>query len=98
MKSNNNDLIICRCEEVYLSQIIKAIKEGATTLGEVKRRTRAGMGLCQGKTCQRIIAGLISSYTGIPLPDIIPYRYRYPVRPVVLSEFANFDNVSKYED
>lgn len=89
---HNEDLIICRCEEITLGQILQAIKDGATTLSEVKRRTRAGMGLCQGKTCQRIIANLISAYTGIPMKDILPYRYRYPVRPVKLSEFINVDD------
>lgn len=88
---NNDDLIICRCEEVRLSQIMDAIKDGATTLAEIKRRTRAGMGLCQGKTCQRIIAGLISAHTGIPLSEILPYRYRYPVRPIKLSQFVDVD-------
>lgn len=89
---NDDDLIICRCEEITLSQIMEAIKEGATTLSEVKRRTRAGMGLCQGKTCQRIIAGLISIHTKIPLKNILPYRYRYPVRPIKISEFTNTDD------
>ena len=59
-----DDIIICRCEEVRLGEIKKAILEGAITVEDVKRRTRAGMGLCQGKSCGRIIARLISQYTG----------------------------------
>jgi len=80
----DRDVIICRCEEVTLQEIEKAIAEGAITIAEVKRRTRAGMGLCQGRTCSRIIAKLISKYTGRPLKDILPSTFRPPVRVVKL--------------
>lgn len=80
----DKDIIICRCEEVTLGEIEKAIAEGATTLAEVKRRTRAGMGLCQGRTCSKVIAKLISKYTGQPLKDILPSTFRPPVRVVKL--------------
>ena len=43
-----NDIIICRCQEVTRQEILDAIEQGATTVDGVKRRTRAGMGLCQG--------------------------------------------------
>ena len=49
-----NDIIICRCQEVTRQEILDAIEQGATTVDGVKRRTRAGMGLCQGKTCERL--------------------------------------------
>ncbi len=42
-----NDIIICRCQEVTRQEILDAIEQGATTVDGVKRRTRAGMGLCQ---------------------------------------------------
>ena len=64
------DLIICRCEEVTLGEVLKAIREGAHSLDAVKRMTRAGMGLCQNKTCFNLIARLIHQETGIPLADL----------------------------
>ena len=48
MDEMNKDLIICRCEEVTEGEIKKAIRSGARTITGIKRRTRAGMGLCQG--------------------------------------------------
>lgn len=48
-------------------EILDAIEQGATTVDGVKRRTRAGMGLCQGKTCERLVAKIISQETGIPM-------------------------------
>ncbi len=76
------DLIICRCQEVTKQDILNAIADGATTVDGVKRRTRAGMGLCQGKTCERLVARIISEETGRPMAEILPPKSRIPVRPV----------------
>ena len=54
------DIIICRCQEVTRQEILDAIADGATTVDGVKRRTRAGMGLCQGKTCERLVQKIIA--------------------------------------
>ena len=77
-----DDIIICRCQEVTRQEILDAIADGATTVDGVKRRTRAGMGLCQGKTCQRLVAKLIAEQTGKPMAEILPPTSRMPVRPV----------------
>ena len=77
-----NDIVICRCQEVTRQEILDAIEQGATTVDGVKRRTRAGMGLCQGKTCERLVAKIISQETGIPMEQILPQTKRMPVRPV----------------
>ena len=76
------DIIICRCQEVTRQDILDAIADGATTVDGVKRRTRAGMGLCQGKTCERLVAKIIAEETGRPMADIRPPKSRIPVRPV----------------
>ena len=78
----DNDIIICRCQEVTRQEILDAIADGAVTVDGVKRRTRAGMGLCQGKTCQRLVAKLIADQTGRPMAEILPPTSRMPVRPV----------------
>lgn len=83
-----DDVIICRCEEVRLGEIKKAILEGAITVDDVKRRTRAGMGLCQGKSCGKIIARLISQYANIPIESILPSTSRPPVRAIKLEELG----------
>ena len=41
--------IICRCEDITQEQIEQAIDEGYTTLEELKRKLRLGMGPCQGE-------------------------------------------------
>ncbi len=49
MAKSDNDIIVCRCEDVTLGEVRKAIREGATTIDEVKRITRAGMALARGE-------------------------------------------------
>ncbi len=45
--------LVCRCEQVTEAEIRAAIRRpvGARTIDAVKRRTRAGMGRCQGGFC-----------------------------------------------
>jgi bacterioferritin-associated ferredoxin len=75
-------LIVCRCEEVTDDEVRNAIRAGARTLDEIKRATRAGMGLCQSKSCFTNIAFILHEELGIPLDEILPFRIRIPVRPV----------------
>lgn len=77
----SDDILICRCEEVTEREIREAIADGATTINGVKRRTDAGMGLCQGRTCRRLISAMLSQQAGIDPADIAPPTARPPVRP-----------------
>jgi NAD(P)H-nitrite reductase large subunit len=87
--SEDWDLIICRCEEVSRGDILRAINEGAQTVEEIKRRTRAGMGLCQSKTCCRSVQKILSEVTGKPISNIPPFTSRPPVRPVSIRILAS---------
>ncbi len=59
--------IVCRCEQITEGEIIRACTENppATTVDGVKRRTRAGMGRCQGGFCQPYVAEIISKCTEV---------------------------------
>lgn len=85
---SNIDPIICRCEEIRMSEIIAGIKMGDRTVEAIKRRTRSGMGLCQGKTCSRLIAGIISRETGIGVGEQAPSSKRSPVGLISIRELG----------
>jgi hypothetical protein len=55
---------------------------------QVKRLTRAGMGLCQGRRCREQIAALLALASGARLRDIPLTSHRAPVRPLPLSVVA----------
>jgi NAD(P)H-nitrite reductase large subunit len=79
---------VCRCEEIGVEDIRDAIAEGARSINDVKRRTRAGMGICQGIYCVSPIANLIAAETSLDLGEIVPMTARPPVRLVPLGMLA----------
>ena len=96
MIGDSEDTIICRCEEVTLGEIKRAIKMGARNTDAVKRMTRAGMGLCQSKTCYNLIAKIISRETSIPISDVFNFTSRPPVRPILVKNWkSNFKDFKK---
>ena len=64
--------MICRCEMVTEAEIRYAIRRpvGARSIDGVKRRTRAGMGRCQGGFCMPRVAAILSEETGLALTEI----------------------------
>ena len=55
--------IICRCEDVYLSDIVGAIDAGASDIGAIKKMTRVGMGRCQGRYCGPTVIKILTEHT-----------------------------------
>ncbi|MCH5286190.1 MAG: NAD(P)/FAD-dependent oxidoreductase [Christensenellaceae bacterium] len=67
-----NGRLVCRCEVVTEAEIREAIRRpvGATTIDGVKRRTRAGMGRCQGGFCSPRVAEILAEELGVPMTEI----------------------------
>jgi bacterioferritin-associated ferredoxin len=81
--------LVCRCEDVTAPEIQAAMDEGATTLNDIKRRTRAGMGMCQGRWCSHALAALVAERTGQPMRALAPMTARPPVCPISLGVLAD---------
>ncbi len=64
--------IICRCEKVSEGEILDALRRNpkAVDIDGVKRRTRSGMGRCQGGFCMPYVMKLIKEETGKPMTEI----------------------------
>jgi thioredoxin reductase/bacterioferritin-associated ferredoxin len=82
---------LCRCEQVTVGEVRQAIEEGALTINDIKRRTRAGMGLCQGIFCTRAMALLLHANRGISLSEIVPMTERPPARPIPLASLVEIE-------
>jgi NAD(P)H-nitrite reductase large subunit len=85
---NDDNTIICRCEDLTLAEIRKAIAAGCRSINEVKRTTRAGMGTCQGRTCSPMIAQEIARYHRIPIEEIEKPTFRQPLTPIKMGSLA----------
>lgn len=67
--------IICRCESITEGEILDAIRApaGARDVDGVKRRTRAGMGRCQGGFCGSKVVELLSKELNVPMNEITKF-------------------------
>ena len=68
--------VICRCETVTEGEIVDAIREpvGACTVDGIKRRTRAGMGRCQGGFCGPRVTQILARELDIPVEKVLKER------------------------
>lgn len=90
MPEESGSVIICRCEEVTRDEVEQAIRDGATSIPGIKKRTHAGMGLCQGRTCRKLIAAILA---GDQDPTgLLPFTVRPPVRAVKIGDIASGDD------
>ncbi|MCB2215758.1 MAG: FAD-dependent oxidoreductase [Desulfobulbaceae bacterium] len=82
-----SDTCICRCEEVTFAEIQDALSKGGADINDIKRRTRAGMGHCQGRFCGQsldlVLKGMDKSYNSKEL-----FTPRSPIRPVSFEDIA----------
>ena len=64
--------IVCRCEGISAGEIREAIKNNppAVDIDGIKRRTRSGMGRCQGGFCLPQVMKILSEERGIPMEEI----------------------------
>ncbi|YCA45041.1 (2Fe-2S)-binding protein [Bacillus sp. JZ8] len=79
---NENQIVVCRCEEITLGEIKETVERFHCSSREVKLRTRAGMGPCGGRTCRGTIDKLVEQLGGPAVSDEVSLSYRPPVRPV----------------
>jgi NADPH-dependent 2,4-dienoyl-CoA reductase/sulfur reductase-like enzyme len=81
----SDDTIVCRCEGVTAGEIRRAVREGTTALNDIKKRTRSGMGYCQGTNCTPTIAAILAREFGVKPETIKMMTTRPPARPIPLA-------------
>ena len=85
----DDDLIICRCEEVTKGEIRRAVHDGMFTIAEIRRYLRAGMGLCQGQTCSKLVKSIVARELNVSPACLEPASSRAPMRPTEMYILAN---------
>ena len=66
------------------ADLASLLGNGPPNPDQVKRLTRAGMGLCQGRRCREQVAALLALSAAAPLAEVPLATYRAPVRPIPL--------------
>lgn len=91
----DDNLLVCRCEEVTKGEIRKAVHEGIFTIEEMRRYLRSGMGLCQGQTCGKLVKSIIASELKVSAVEVEYASSRAPMRPIemcILAEDGGVDH------
>lgn len=72
-KDSNFGRIVCRCEMISMAEIIDAVNSPLKpiSLDGIKRRTRAGMGRCQGGFCFMKVMEIIAKERNMTIDDVI---------------------------
>lgn len=67
--------IVCRCEGITEGEIVEAIhtNPGATDVDGIKRRTRSGMGRCQGGFCSPTVVEILARELKLPFESITKF-------------------------
>lgn len=78
----DDDMLVCRCEEVTKGEIRQAVHAGMFTIEEIRRFLRCGMGLCQGQTCGKLVKGIVARELKVSPAQLEPAVSRAPMRPM----------------
>ena len=89
---NKENIIICRCEDVSLQKLHNCFDEGYTTIEDLKRILRVGMGPCQGNTCGQLLQREIAKYLNIPINDVKTHKVRPLISGVKLKSIVEAAN------
>ena len=85
----NGDTVICRCEEITLAQFDERLAGTSPiqSADAAKLMTRAGMGLCQGRTCYPSVACRLGQKGAGRIEDLGPFHATFPIKPVPIIDF-----------
>lgn len=92
------DTPVCRCEKVPLGDLVAALEQGDSTVAMLKRRTRLGMGPCQGRYCAPVAASMVERHTGRPADEFSLFAPRVPIKPVRIGDIAGVRGVAQASD
>jgi sarcosine oxidase subunit beta len=80
--------IICRCEDVTVDEIRRAIAEGFDDIESIKRLLAVGTGPCQAKNCLAALTRLLIEEGKLDPKQAIPIVSRPPLAMTPLACFA----------
>jgi NAD(P)H-nitrite reductase large subunit len=86
----DDEVTVCRCEEVKAGQIKKYVEVGCLGPNQTKAFGRCGMGPCQGRLCGLTVTEIIASERKVSPQEVGYYRIRPPIKPITLGELASF--------
>ncbi|MBV4551938.1 NAD(P)/FAD-dependent oxidoreductase [Pseudomonas sp. SWRI102] len=84
----DDDVMVCRCEEVTAGEIRRYVDLGCLGPNQTKAFGRCGMGPCQGRQCGLAVTQIIAAHRRVPPAEVGYYRIRSPLKPITLAQLA----------
>lgn len=72
-------------EQINRRNLQTQLNDNRVNPNQIKRLTRAGTGICQGRQCREQVAMLLSDQADVDLSEVPLMTYRAPVRPLPLN-------------
>ncbi|HSQ36143.1 MAG TPA: FAD/NAD(P)-binding oxidoreductase [Candidatus Binatia bacterium] len=85
-----DDTLVCRCEDVTMGDIKRAVASGYDTPATLKIAVRSAMGDCQGRICGPMLYDILAALTGRSQAAMTPLVIRPPVKPVSIGSLASY--------
>ncbi|WP_017549813.1 (2Fe-2S)-binding protein [Salinicoccus carnicancri] len=82
-----DDFVVCRCENVYYSELLNIMENGANNSRELKLKSRAGMGFCASRTCGPLLERLTGDQHE-DSPGYIHLKSQPPIRTISMKELS----------
>lgn len=95
--SPDDDVTVCRCEEITAQSIREAVDLGAPGPNQIKSYLRSGMGPCQGRVCGLVVAAIIAERRDVSMDETGYFRIRPPLKPLHLHEIAEYQPLESVE-
>ncbi len=89
-----DDVLVCRCEEITAGQVRQAAQLGCMGPNQVKAFLRAGMGPCQGRQCGDTVARLTARAGGKSMAEVGFLRPRPPIKPISIETLAKIEEAA----
>lgn len=74
------------------------LADGPVNQDQIKRLTRSGMGVCQGRRCRDQVAMMLAVESGTELASLPLATHRAPVRPLPLKVIADWEESQEMRD
>ena len=89
---SDDEIIICRCEDVTLKDIKDAIRNGYRDIESLRRYLKIGTGPCQGKTCIPLTEKILAKEIGKKVDEVGRPVSRPPESPIPFGIFKEKEN------
>ncbi|BFM09021.1 NAD(P)/FAD-dependent oxidoreductase [Halioxenophilus aromaticivorans] len=83
------DTLICKCENVSVSEFLQIVEDNpqATSVNSLKLLSRAGMGMCQGRYCHRIVKRILAERYDRSEASTGDFSAQFPAKPISIEAF-----------